>query len=615
MKKLIATVFTILLLAGSISAQPFATGFTAPLEVAFTHQGNLIVAEAGTGPNTGRISLVDRTSRMRRTLIAGLPSGLFQEGGNSQPGGPNGLALQGSTLYVTISGADTVLPGGPPGTQVANPSPASPILSSLLSIRTSKPLDLISGGFTLTPADHAALKGGSEVTLTNAENQELTIDLVVDFPDFIAEPRGDFPANVRQSNSFGVAAVGQTLYVVDASRNLIFEVDANDGEFSVLASFPPVLNPLAPMGPPMIDFVPNSIRVRGNELLVTGLIGFPFPQGRAEVRTVNRTTGSVAPLIGGLTSALDVLPLGGAPTSPMLVLEFSANMLAGQPGRLKLVSPGAEAQTIAEGLITPTGIAVDQRSGEVFITHLGPGFITRINAGNLIPRAKPTSILPVVASAPGAFGSQFTTSAQLTNPHPFSISGRIVVHPRSVTAQSSDPGIDYVLAPFETRSFDNLVGATGGSGVGTADIIAAVGGAPVIVARIIDTGSGTMPAVQIPQLDPASALGPGTRGTLITPSDATGSRFNVGIRTLEGPVSITITHHAGSGAVLRTITRVYPANYFVQLPVSELLGTGVGSSEAIVFSVDSGSAIVYGSTAGNSGQSLTLQVATPASEV
>ena len=615
MKRPLATAFIILLLAGSLAAQPFSTGFTAPLEVAFTHQGNLIVAEAGTGPNTGRISLVDRTSGVRRTLIDGLPSGLFLEGGNSQPGGPNGLALQGNTLYVTISGADTVLPGGPPGTQVANPNPASPILSSLLSIRTSKPLDLISDGFTLTPSDHAVLKGGSDVTLTNGENDELTVGLVVDFPDFVAEPRGDFPANVRQSNTFGVAAVGQTLYVVDASRNLIYEVDANDGAFSVLASFPPVPNPLAPMGPPVIDFVPNSIRVRGNELLVTALIGFPFPQGRAEVRTVNRTTGAVAPLIGGLTSALDVIPLGGAPTSSMLVLEFSSNMLAGQPGRLKLVSPGAEAQTLADGLITPTGIAVDQRSGEVFITHLGPGFITRVDAGNLIPRAKPTSILPVIASAPGAFGSQFRTSAQLTNPHPFAISGRIVFHSQSATGQPSDPGVDYVLAPFETRSFDNLVTATGGSGVGTADVVAAVGGAPVIVARIIDTGSGVMPAVQIPQLDPESALGPGTRGTLITPADATGSRFNVGIRTLEGPVSMTITHHAGNGSVLRTITRVYPAEYFVQLPVSELLGSGVGSSEAIVFSIDSGSAIVYGSTAGNSGESLTLQVARPASEM
>jgi hypothetical protein len=386
MRTLSATI-VILLLAGSLSAQPFATGFTAPLEVAFTHQGNLIVAEAGTGPNTGGISLVDRTSGVRRTLIAGLPSAFFVEGGNSQPGGPNGLALQGSTLYVTISGADTVLMGALPGTQIANPNPSSPILSSLLSIGTSKPLDLVSGGFTLTPADHVTLKNGSEVTLTNGEHEELTIDLVVDFPDYVAEPRANFPANVRQSNSFGVAAVGQTLYVVDASRNLIYEVDANDGTFSILASFPPVPNPLAPMGPPVIDFVPNSVRVRGNELLVTALIGFPFPQGLAEVRTVNRTTGEVAPLIGGLTSALDVIPLGGAPTSSMLVLEFSANMLAGQPGRLKLVSPGAEAQTIADGLITPTGIAVDQRSGEVFITHLGPGFITRINAANLTPRA------------------------------------------------------------------------------------------------------------------------------------------------------------------------------------------------------------------------------------
>src|SRR5688572_33111030 len=51
------------------------------------------------------------------------------------------------------------------------------------------------------------------------------------------------------------------------------------------------LNPL-PFGPPFIDAVPDSISLRGNELLVTTLTGFPFPPGRAEVRKVNITTGA-----------------------------------------------------------------------------------------------------------------------------------------------------------------------------------------------------------------------------------------------------------------------------------------------------------------------------------
>lgn len=113
-------------------------------------------------------------------------------------------------------------------------------------------------------------------------------------------------------------------------------------------------------------------------------------------------------------------------------------MLAGQPGRLRLASPGAGLVTLAEGLITPTGLAVDQRSGEVFITHLGPGILTRLNVAGLIPRAPPTSMLPVVASAPGAFGSKFSTSAQISNPHPFPISGQIVFHPQGAIGAATD---------------------------------------------------------------------------------------------------------------------------------------------------------------------------------
>ncbi len=595
----------------ALLAQPFSTGFRAPIEVAFTNQGNLIVAEAGSGPNTGRISLVDRTSGTRRTLIDGLPSGLFREGTSSQPSGPSGLALQGSTLYVTIGGGDSVLPGGPPGTQLPNPNLASPILSSLLSIRTSLTLDLTRGEFTMTVGHHTTLKNGDAVTLTNSANEQLTVALVVDFPDFIAEPRPDLPTNVRLANPFGVAANGQTLYVVDASLNRIFEVDATHGTFTTFSIFGSIVNPLAPMGPPMIDAVPTSVRIRGNELLVTTLTGFPFPQGSAEVRSINRSTGVQSSLITGLTSAIDVHPLGAAPTSSLLALEFSANLLAGQPGRLKLVSPGSAAVVLADGLITATGLAVDQRSGEVFVTHLGPGIITRVNVGALIPRANPSSVIPVIASAPGAFGSRFTTSAQISNPYPFPISGRIVFHSQASTAEPSDPGVDYVLGPFATQSFSDLVGATGGSGLGTADVIAAVGNAPVVVTRIVDIGSPGMPEVQIPQVSISSALTAGTSGTLVTPRDASTSRLNVGIRVLGEPVTMTITLHDGNGAELETVTRTFGANYFVQQPAAELLGSAVGSNQSIVFSIEAGSAIVYGATTGNNGQGMALQIASP----
>jgi len=63
------------------------------------------------------------------------------------------------------------------------------------------------------------------------------------------------------------------------------------------------------------------------------LSGFPFAAGVAEVRTVNLATRQQTSFIPNLTSAIDVLPMGGAggANDSYLVLEFSANQLARKP--------------------------------------------------------------------------------------------------------------------------------------------------------------------------------------------------------------------------------------------------------------------------------------------
>ena len=73
------SVLTVLLLASSLAdaqcpVSVLTTGLNAPSKIIFTTSGNLLVAEQGNGVNTGRISIVDKDSGIRRTLIAGLPS-------------------------------------------------------------------------------------------------------------------------------------------------------------------------------------------------------------------------------------------------------------------------------------------------------------------------------------------------------------------------------------------------------------------------------------------------------------------------------------------------------------------------------------------------------------
>ena len=131
---------------------PFAAGLQTPTRIVFTPQGNILVAEAGTtAENSGRVSIIDRTSGTRRTLIQGLPSGISGSGAEAAPSGPSALAVQGTTLYVLIGAGDGVLPGPNPGTEQPNDSPASPILSSLLKLQLTTPLDLAAAGSPSPP--------------------------------------------------------------------------------------------------------------------------------------------------------------------------------------------------------------------------------------------------------------------------------------------------------------------------------------------------------------------------------------------------------------------------------------------------------------------------------
>src|SRR5688572_18342598 len=110
---LTATALILALLSPTASAQSatssvFATGLKAPIKIITSPKGNLLVAEAGMGPNTGRISILDLSGN-RRTLLDGLPSGFAPPDG--APSGPSGLAFRGRTLFVVIGSGDTVITG------------------------------------------------------------------------------------------------------------------------------------------------------------------------------------------------------------------------------------------------------------------------------------------------------------------------------------------------------------------------------------------------------------------------------------------------------------------------------------------------------------------------
>ena len=82
------------------------TGLRAPTRMLALDNGLLLVAEAGHGPNTGRVSLVDR-ARRRVTIVDQLPSGFH----NGEPSGPSALHLVRNRLYILIGNGDVAIRG------------------------------------------------------------------------------------------------------------------------------------------------------------------------------------------------------------------------------------------------------------------------------------------------------------------------------------------------------------------------------------------------------------------------------------------------------------------------------------------------------------------------
>jgi len=348
------------------------SGLLTPSKVIPTPLGNFLVSENGTGaPNTGRISIVG-SGGTRRTLLNGLPSGIDHTGGKS---GTSALWLRGRTLFVVNGLGDVTLPGPFPGTEMPNPHPSSPIFSSVLEVHFSAAMEGQTGGVTLSLAEHQALNNGQEVTLTDSNGQKLTLRLIVNFPDYAPEPTPAFAANVRHSNPYGIVAEGRYLFVIDAGFNSIRKVDLTTGKWQTLVTFPRTPNP-APVGKPFIENVPTSITPDGDQLLVTLLSGAPaFLPGYSQVWQVDPDTGAAGPLIGGLSSAIDALPVplaqGG---QSLLTLEVDLHYPVPGPGRLQFFeTPSSTPLIISSCLVTPVSMVYDSNTGQLVIAELATG--------------------------------------------------------------------------------------------------------------------------------------------------------------------------------------------------------------------------------------------------
>ncbi|MBX3282825.1 MAG: ScyD/ScyE family protein [Acidobacteria bacterium] len=355
------------------------TGLTLPTKVIMGPHGSLLVSENGTTTaNTGRVSVVDRTTGERHTLISGLPSAVDNLGGPPDPDGTTGIYLDGHLLYITSGVGDAVTNIG--GAQYPTGTDSSPLFSSVMEVFLPQRFESLDSEFHMTMDDQNALAEGRWIRIRNQEGSSIFVRVVANLPDYRPDPTPVHPDAVRASHLFAVEKVGWNLFVVDASYNMIHKINLFTGNVTPFVEFPNRPNPLfGTIGPPTVEAVPTNIHRVGSHFLVSELTGFPFVPGLADVQSISLWDGTATPFVQGLSSAMDICPVRGPGRSmSYYTIEFSTNQLAGAPGRMQYIDGDGNRSVVVPTLITPSSMVRDERTGDIFVTNIYPGTITKV---------------------------------------------------------------------------------------------------------------------------------------------------------------------------------------------------------------------------------------------
>ena len=150
----------------------------------------------------------------------------------------------------------------------------------------------------------------------------------------------------------------------------------------------------------------------------------------------------------------------------------------------------------------------------------------------------------------------------------------------------------------------------GKSGLGSMNISVADGDAtPIVVTRIYNDGGLQGTSGFTEPFIPPSAVPDGGSGILIGPADVQHFRYNIGVRTLDSPVSLTATVRDAGGSVVRAVHKNYTQpNFFSQVSSTEFLdGFPLTNNSSIEITFTGGGLIVYGATVDNTTQDPSAQ--------
>ena len=261
------------------------------------------------------------------------------------------------------------------------------------------------------------------------------------------------------------------------------------------------------------------------------------------------------------------------------------------------LTPTATQTATPTGSVTPGTSNTPTRTPTLTRTRT----LTRTPTGTPLPGTEILAgYIPVAGSTPGAFESLFKTSVQLLNPGATTTTGRLVFHPAGTSGVPTDPSLSWTLGPGQIVSYDDVVESLGESGLGSIDLYVGQGQPlPIVVTRIFDDSvtEGTSGFTE-PFFRRTDVPSQG-RGFLIGPSDTSSFRYNIGIRTLDNPISLAATVRDSAGNIVHSVTRHYPENYFIQTSAADFLGFTLGNDESIEIVFTGGGLIAYGATIDN----------------
>jgi hypothetical protein len=272
-----------------------------------------------------------------------------------------------------------------------------------------------------------------------------------------------------------------------------------------------------------------------------------------------------------------------------------------------LFQPGVISQTIEVPILGDTEIESDETFRLVLQAVTGAtgsgSFATATIRDDDSGRA--AAFLPIAGSGAGAGGAFFRTTLQFHNPAEYAMTGNLTIRPIGGGEARIAP---YALQPHETVD----VSAAFGSGYVTVDVAPLTGGLPEAVARVFNDGAerGTS-GLTTTLASLADAITAGRRGVLLAPPDGAAMRFNVGTRSLDAGVAVTFALRRASGSLAARVTRTLAPNALTQESAAALFSMPLEPNDSIDISVQSGSAIVYGSAVDNISQDPSFVIAKP----